>query len=171
MFGLAFTEMVLAVITLTSLVGSIQYHAVTKAIFGPPGPTLNPKETATALRGMISIAFQLDPDTVPKLHTPLDVVRFVLSQGVGRQGLRNAVKFTPMVITHLLSIVLIPIYAYLLFIRGVDGFIPILIFMALITLKYRNKLTGPVPMPVPDNENISYLEFEEKDTSAPERAS
>ncbi|EMA71735.1 hypothetical protein C462_05228 [Halorubrum distributum JCM 13916] len=76
-----------------------------------------------------------------------------------------------MVITHLLSIVLIPIYAYLLFIRGVDGFIPILIFMALITLKYRNKLTGPVPMPVPDNENISYLEFEEKDTSAPERAS
>lgn len=172
MLGQSFTVEFLSVLTFLALIGSIQYHAVIKAIFGPSGPTMNPKETSTAFRGMMSIAFRVDPDTVPKLHTTLDILKFTIERGLGRQELQNAVKFTPILITQFLSTALIPVYAYFLFVRGVGGgFIPILIFMALFTLKFRSSLTSPIPIPVPNEGETSHLEFEKKNGSEPQRAS
>lgn len=171
MLGQSFTVEFLSVLTFLALIGSIQYHAVIKAIFGPSGPTMNPKEISTAFRGMMSIAFRLDPDTVPKLHTTFDILKFTIERGLGRQELQNAVKFTPMLITQFLPTALIPVYAYFLFVRDVHGFIPILIFMALFTLKFRSSLTSPIPIPVPNEGETSHLEFEKKDGSEPQRAS
>ena len=169
--GQPFSVEYLAFVTFLSLIGSIQHHAVIKAIFGPSGPTVNPKKTSTARRGIATIILQVDPDSVPELQTNWEFAEFISSRELGFEILWNVVKFSPMMVTQLLATALIPVYAYLLFATRANGLIPILIFMALFTLKFRESFSAPIPSPLSKNDEVSQLEFEEKGDSRPQRAS
>lgn len=170
LFGTEFTLDLLALFTIICLVGSIQHHSLAKAIFGPSGPAQNPKKSSIAMKAVLRIVLQTDQESSIAKQDERNKIRYVLDE-FQLKNLPKMLSFFPMYFVQAAINVLLPVYTYLIFFRGLSNFVASILFLSLLTFKIRGLVSKNVPSPNYADSDLSVPEFEREEDPTPEYGS
>lgn len=169
-FGVDLSLDLLAIFTFICLLGSIQHHAITKAIFGPSGPTHNPKKTSTALKSVLRIVIQANQESSTVARDGRSQIRYALDEFESK-NLFKMFTFSPLMFLQIARYGLLAAYFYLVLLIEVVNFIGIILFLSLITLEIRGGVTRYIPNPHNVQPENLEPEFERDEDPKPEYGS